>query len=213
MRPLNVIALASLLTGPGLLSGQIAAPAPPVVADDPVTSGAGSEAAAATPGALADGTAPAEASINLAAFIASRSATLSITTRNLDPFGLPKNPSIVPEPEIVPDESERQRPGPVADAARRNLIANALEGLRPSMVGDGFFVYQGTTYRASDTFSIRQNETSLSLSISSISPSRIIFEDTATGTRHAVALGAAAPAGLSPRRPGAAPPGISPGTR
>ena len=213
MRPLIAIAFASLLTGPGLLSAQIAAPAPPAVADEPATPEAGSEAAAAATGAVADGTAPTEASLNLAAFIASRSAALSIATRNLDPFGLPKNPSIVPEPEVEPEESERPRPGPVADAARKSLIADALEGLRPSMTGEGFFIHQGTTYRVNDTFSAQHNETVLSLSIASISPNRIVFEDAATGIRHAVALGAAAPSGLTPRRPGAAPPGISPGSR
>jgi hypothetical protein len=190
MKPLSTIFLLALaVTG---LKAQTGAPAPA-----PVPEAAGSGTVASNP------------FLDLPGYLAERSAALAIRTRNLDPFGRPKDPSRTPPPPVATPDAP---PDEVVEAPEIDVKAafeQAVAGLKVVMAGDGSFSLEGgATLKQGQYFTLSSPEMRFRVQVRQATPGMILLQETAKGNFAKILIGNI-PSGMSrggaPRMPGQMP--------
>lgn len=143
--------------------------------------------------------------LDLPGYLAERSAALAIRTRNLDPFGRPKDPSKTPPPESEPDlPAHEVAKEPEIDV--KSAFEEAVAGLKVIMAGDGKFSLEGgASLRQGQYFMLSSPQMRFRVQVMKATPGLIQLQETTKGNRAEIHIGSI-PSGMSrgaaPRMPG-----------
>jgi hypothetical protein len=136
-------------------------------------------------------------------FVQEAAATLAITTREFDPFGLPQDPDYrPPAPPPSATAENVQQSVPFADIVRRIQITTV-------MTGDKKFLVGSRSFSAGDRFPVNFEGQSIWIEVVEVSARQVLFKNSQTGETAAQALNLLPP-GMTPGSGGITAPGMVP---
>jgi hypothetical protein len=149
------------------------------------------------------GASPAASLVDAEAWLARQASILSIRSRDYDPFGRLKDPSMAPPAPPPSEELIEDLPVPgetVPEVDLKAEFAKAVAAIEVTMSGRGQFVTQGRTFRQGQSLVLAIDGRQFEATIKAVSPTLIVFDNPKLGARAEIRR-PTLPAGMSGSAP------------